>query len=108
MLRAFVPAASSESWFVYILRCADGSLYTGTARDVAKRLAVHEAGRGARYTRSRRPLVLCAVARCASKGQALRLEISIKRLPRWRKLELVAARRLSAFARAHERVRASL
>ena len=53
-------------WFVYLLRCADGSLYCGIARDVDKRLAQHEAGKGARYTRGRGPLTLLAKRRCRS------------------------------------------
>lgn len=88
-----------DRWFVYILRCADDSLYTGIARDVAARLRAHAAGRGARYTRSRGPLVLCAQRRCGSKGEALRLELAIKRLARNQKLLLLSSRRLGAFAR---------
>jgi putative endonuclease len=88
-------------WFVYVLQCADGTLYTGIARDVAARLAVHEAGRGARYTRGRGPLRLLAKRRCSSQGDALRLELAFKRLTREEKLALVTApRRLGAFARA--------
>lgn len=89
-----------DPWFVYIVRCSDGTFYTGIARDVALRLQAHEAGRGARYTRSRGPLELCAVHRCASKGEALSLEFSVKRLPREEKLALTRPRRFSAFARA--------
>jgi putative endonuclease len=88
------------AWFVYILRCADDSLYTGVARDVAARLRAHESGRGARYTRSRGPLELCAVRRCPSKGEALGLEYSIKQLTKPEKERLLGGRRLSAFARA--------
>ncbi len=88
-------------WFVYVIQCADGSLYTGIARDVAARLAAHEAGRGARYTRGRGPLRLLAKRRCMSQGDALRLEMALKRLSRADKLALVSApRRLGAFARA--------
>jgi putative endonuclease len=90
----------AQSWFVYILRCADDSLYTGVARDVALRLNAHATGRGARYTRARGPLVLCAVRRCATRGQALSLEYSIKRLSKPEKEALLRPRRLSVFARA--------
>jgi putative endonuclease len=93
-----MPGAS-ETWFVYLARCSDGSLYTGIARDVVARIALHDAGRGARYTRGRGPLTLCAKKRCRSKSEALRLELAIKRLPRDAKLTLTAARRLQAFAR---------
>jgi putative endonuclease len=86
-------------WFVYVARCADGTLYTGIALDVAARIAAHDAGRGARYTRGRGPLALCAVRRCADKGSALRLELALKRLPRAEKEALVIGRRLAAFAR---------
>lgn len=92
-----------DPWFVYIVQCSDGTLYTGVARDVATRLRAHEAGRGARYTRSRTPLVLRAVQRCASKGEALSLEFSVKRLSRSDKLLLTVPRRFRAFARAADR-----
>lgn len=92
-----------DRWFVYVARCADGSLYTGIARDVSARIALHNAGKGARYTRGRGPLVLCATRRCSSKGDALRLELAVKALPRARKEELVVgaegSARLRAFAR---------
>jgi putative endonuclease len=88
-----------ESWFVYIARCNDGSLYTGIALDVQGRLAAHNAGFGAKYTRGRGPLSLCAHRRCDSKGAALRLEWAVKRLPRAEKEDLLARRRLAAFAR---------
>ncbi len=95
------PAQGTSRWFVYVVQCADGSLYTGIARDVAARLAAHEAGRGARYTRGRGPLRLLVKRRCASQGDALRLELALKRLTREEKLALVATpRRLGVFARA--------
>jgi putative endonuclease len=81
-----------ERWFVYLVRCGDGSLYTGIARDVAARIAQHEAGKGARYTRGRGPFELCATKRCTSKGQALKLEHAVKQLSRERK-EAFAERR---------------
>lgn len=90
-------------WFVYLLRCGDDSLYTGVARDVNARFAAHVAGRGARYTRSRGPLVLCAVRRCTTKGQALSLEYAIKQLSKADKEALLTPRRLGAFARKHAR-----
>jgi putative endonuclease len=92
-------AADADVWFVYLARCADGTLYTGVARDVVNRIAAHDAGRGARYTRGRGPLTLCAVRRCASKGEALRLEHAVKQLPRAAKENLTKPRRLGAFAR---------
>jgi putative endonuclease len=89
-----------NDWFVYLARCADGTLYTGIAVDVAARIALHDAGRGAKYTRGRGPLQVCATRRCRSKGDALRLELAIKRLARPRKERLTSQRRLAAFARA--------
>ena len=86
-------------WFVYMVRCADGSLYTGIARNVAARIASHDAGKGAKYPRGRGPLELCAVRRCGSKGEALRLELAVKALPRPEKEALTKARRLALFAR---------
>lgn len=88
-----------ESWFLYIVRCADGTLYTGIARDVAARIALHERGLGARYTRGRGPLELRAVRRCADKGRALRLEYAVKQLTRVEKEAMLAEKRLAAFAR---------
>lgn len=84
---------------MYIARCSDGSLYTGIARDVASRIDAHNAGRGARYTRGRGPLSVCAQRRCGSKGDALRLEWAVKQLPRPVKETLLVGRRLAAFAR---------
>jgi putative endonuclease len=84
---------------VYIARCADGTLYTGIAVDVVARIAAHDSGRGARYTRGRGPLALCAVRRCSSKGEALRLELALKRLRRTEKERLTDRRRLGTFAR---------
>jgi putative endonuclease len=89
-----------RAWFVYVARCADGSLYCGIAKDVAARLAQHDAGKGARYTRGRGPLALLAKRRCGSHGDALRLELAVKALPREEKERLVSARRFRAVAAA--------
>ena len=67
-----------RSWYVYMAECGDGSLYTGITNDVEKRLAAHNAGRGAKYTRSRLPLKVLRRRRCADKGKALSLEFKIK------------------------------
>lgn len=88
-----------DAWFVYIARCADGTLYVGVARDVAARIAAHDAGKGARYTRGRGPLTVLGRRRCATKGDALRLELALKRLPRDEKVVVAASRRrLAALA----------
>jgi putative endonuclease len=90
----------STPWFVYVARCADGSLYAGIALDVAARIAAHDAGRGARYTRGRGPLKVLVTRRCRCKGDALRLELAIKRLTRDAKLALASSpRRLARLAR---------
>ena len=75
--------------FLYILRCGDGSLYTGIALDLERRLAQHRAGRASRYTRSRLPVELVWWRQAASWGDALREELRIKRLSRSEKEELV-------------------
>lgn len=95
-----MPRAARDIWFLYVARCADGTLYTGIARDVAARIAAHDAGKGARYTRGRGPLTVCATRRCTSKGEALRLELSVKRLSRAQKEALTQGRRLAAHARS--------
>ena len=75
--------------FVYIVRCADGTLYTGYARDPAQRAAAHNAGCGAKYTRSRRPVALVFSERCRSKSAALRREHALKHLTRSQKEALI-------------------
>ncbi len=77
--------------FVYMARCADGTLYTGYARDVEKRVAAHNAGRGAKYTAGRRPVSVVHVEAFETRGEALRREHALKRLARRAKLALVSA-----------------
>jgi predicted GIY-YIG superfamily endonuclease len=79
------------AWFVYVVRCRDGSLYTGVSTDVEDRVATHNAGRGARYTRSRRPVEVVHVEKKRSRSYALKREAAIKALPREEKLRLVGA-----------------
>ena len=79
-----------EAW-VYVLRCADGSLYCGWTPDVEARLAAHRSGRGARYTRSRLPVELAWSRRMPDRSAARREEARIKRLSRPEKLALVAS-----------------
>jgi len=78
-----------KSWKVYMLRCGDGSLYTGIAVDVKARLSVHQSGKGAKYTRGRGPLALVYEEACPDKGTALKRELAIKALPREEKLKLI-------------------
>ena len=77
------------SWYVYILRCGDDTLYTGITDDVARRLAAHRSGRGAKYTRGRGPLELVYTEEVSDKPAALRREIEIKRLKRAEKERLI-------------------
>lgn len=79
------------SWFVYLLECRGGSVYTGIATDVAARYAAHAAGRGARYTRANPPLRLLATFACADRGIASRAEAALKRLDATQKRALCAA-----------------
>ncbi len=79
-------------WTVYILRCADGSLYTGIARDAKRRVAAHNAGRGAAYTRPRRPVTLIHQEAAPSQSAALRREWAIKRLSRQEKERFLMSR----------------
>ena len=80
---------SPHSHFVYIVRCADGSLYTGYARDPQARIRVHNAGRGARYTCGRRPVRLVYAESFATLSEALKREYELKQWPRVRKQALV-------------------
>ena len=77
------------NWELYILRCGDGSLYTGIARDAEKRLAAHRSGKGAKYTRGRGPLTLVYRELCTDHSEALRREYAIKRLTRTEKEQLI-------------------
>lgn len=76
------------AWYVYMLRCGDGTLYTGMTDDVERRLAAHRSGKGAKYTRGRGPLELVYTEEQPDKSSALRREFQIKKLPRGRKSAL--------------------
>lgn len=84
------PPMAEQAAFVYLLRCAEGSLYCGWTTDLDARLAAHRAGRGGAYTRRRGALDYAAAWRCATRTEARRLEAQIKRLARPAKLALVA------------------
>lgn len=77
------------AWTVYILRCADGTLYTGMTDDMEKRLKTHNTGKGAKYTRARLPVEIAYTESCADKSAALKREIAIKKLTRKEKLKLM-------------------
>jgi putative endonuclease len=80
------------SWVCYVLRCADETLYCGITNDLDKRLAAHNAGDGAKYTRGRAPVSLVYCESCADKSTALKREMQIKALPRIKKLALIEIR----------------
>ena len=78
--------------FVYLLRCADGSLYCGWTNDLQRRLRAHNAGTGSKYTRTRRPVTLAWFERCESKEAAMSREWHVKRLTREEKIRLIKER----------------
>jgi putative endonuclease len=80
--------SDSAVWYVYIVRCADRTLYTGVARDLSARLAAHNAGRGAKYTRARLPVKLIYKETAENRSAAQRREHAIKRLSRAEKRAL--------------------
>ena len=77
-----------KTWYLYILRCRDGSLYTGITDDVQRRLVAHKSGKGAKYTRGRGPLELVYSETCGSHSDALKREWQIKGLSREDKQKL--------------------
>lgn len=79
-----------KQWCVYILRCKDGTLYTGITDDLEHRLEAHRAGKGAKYTRGRAPLTLVYREDCADHSAALKREYAVKQLSRAEKLRLCA------------------
>ena len=83
------------AWCVYLLRCRDDSLYAGATNHLERRVALHGSGKGARYTRSRRPVRLVYFERAADRSAALKRERAIKRLDRARKLALIGQRKRS-------------
>ena len=78
-----------SKWYLYILRCGDGTLYTGVTTDVEKRFAQHCSGKGAKYTRGRGPLELVYREECGDHSQALKREWEIKKLSRQEKMRLI-------------------
>ena len=78
-----------SNWYLYILRCGDGTLYTGITTDVEKRLETHRTGKGAKYTRGRQPLELVYRESCGTQSDALKREIAVKRMTRQEKEALL-------------------
>ncbi|MGI6264277.1 MAG: GIY-YIG nuclease family protein [Acutalibacteraceae bacterium] len=81
-----------KPFWVYILRCADGTLYTGMTDDVDRRAGVHNAGKGAKYTRSRLPVTVVYREECPDRPAALKREAAIKKMPRAKKMALIETR----------------
>ena len=77
-------------WWAYIVRCVDGTFYTGYARDPIKRAGAHNAGRGAKYTAGRRPVVLVYTEGCRTRNRAMAREWALKQMPRADKESLIA------------------
>ena len=94
------------TWTVYLVRCADHTLYCGITNDLQARLAAHTAGKGAKYTRGRGPLELVATQRTRDKRIALRIEHAVKQLSRPQKLALDKARLGAIAAIARRKLRA--
>ncbi len=87
-------AILSSDWYVYIVHCNDGTLYTGIAKDLKRRMAEHNSeNSGAKYTRFRRPVELVYSERTESRSDALKRENQVKRLPRTKKNELIAGKK---------------
>ena len=80
---------TEKKWFLYILRCGDGSLYTGITTDVEARLAQHRAGKGAKYTRGRGPLEVVYTEECGDHSMALKRELAVEALPREEKERMI-------------------
>ena len=79
-----------DIWYVYMVRCSDGTLYTGVTNDLQKRIEAHNSGKdGARYTRSRRPVKLVYSEEAGTKSAAAKLEYKIKKMTREKKMKLV-------------------
>src|SRR3989454_1679143 len=94
---SLLPSSSVPHYFVYILKCRDGKLYTGFTSDLERRLRQHQAGRASKYTRARLPVRLVFLERCPSKSASLRREAVIKRMTRGEKLKLCARASLKSF-----------
>ncbi len=78
-----------KQWYIYILRCGDGTLYCGSTDDLRRRLETHRAGKGAKYTRGRGPLEMVYSEKCDSYSAALKREYAIKQLSRVQKMDLI-------------------
>jgi len=89
-------AKSREKWFLYILRCSDGSLYTGVTKDLARRFKMHQAGRASRYTRSHGPVEMVYSETCHDRSSALIRECEVKEWPRPKKEQLIRGEKINS------------
>lgn len=80
---------SREKWFLYILRCCDGTFYTGITKDIERRFKMHRDGKASRYTRARRPIEMLYSEKCGNRSQALIRECEVKEWPRTKKETLI-------------------
>ncbi len=87
-LRLCNMTSAESHWYVYMVRCADGSFYTGAARDLDSRVAKHQAGNGARYTRSRLPIILVYSEELEGHSEALKREHEIKQMSHEQKFSM--------------------
>ena len=87
-----VPTGASTSWFLYMVECRDGSLYTGITNDIERRVKAHNEGTASRYTRSRRPVRLRYLEPCESRSAALMRECAVRLLTPKEKRALIAER----------------
>ncbi len=94
-----IGVVAVNTWFVYLLRCADGTLYCGVTTDIQRRLSEHNGLKpgGAKYTRARRPVHLCTYAACEGRSSAQKLEDVVRKLPRNKKITA-----LQGYAKANE------
>ncbi len=98
-------AAGHDNYFVYLLRCADGTFYTGMTNNLERRLAQHQAGKAARYTSGRRPVALVYAEACGSRSQALQREAGLRRLRPRAKAALAARQKARPSRRPQRRVK---
>ena len=89
-MRVNAPERNALRYFVYILKCADGTLYTGITNDMESRIAAHNSGTGAKYTRGRSPVKLVYQETCDDRSAALIRERQIKKMPKVKKLKMIS------------------
>ena len=97
-----------SKWYVYILKCSDGTLYTGITNNIKARIAKHNSGKGAKYTRGRMPVVLKRTFKYKNRSEASKAEYAIKQLSRVEKLKLTQLRRKVAMPQLISRSKAAL